>query len=119
MVLPLSAVSLLFGSSASSGGVDFSFLTKSSSSAASGTADIGSVKSALLNAEKNEAKQLAQVAKDPQVQRDLAHYAKVVKNAKTIDDVLNDPVARTVLLTASGLKVPGCSQISLAAEMAR
>jgi hypothetical protein len=62
------------------------------------------VKSALANAEKNEAKQLAQVAKDPQVQKDLARYAKVVKNATTLDDVLNDPVARKVFMTANGLK---------------
>lgn len=94
--------SMLFSSSSSSGSVDFSFLTKSSSS--STTANVGSVKSALVNAEKNEAKQLAQVAKDPQIQKDLARYEKVVKNAKTIDDVLNDPVARTVLMTANGLK---------------
>jgi hypothetical protein len=62
------------------------------------------VKSALLNAEKNEAKQLAQTAKDPQIQKDLDRYEKVVKNAKTIDDVLSDPVARKVLMTANGLK---------------
>ena len=94
---------MLFSSSSSSGSVDFSFLTKSSGSATT-TANVGSVKSALVNAEKNEAKQLAQVAKDPQIQKDLARYEKVVKNAKTIDDVLNDPVARTVLMTANGLK---------------
>lgn len=95
--------SMLFSSSSSSGSVDFSFLTKSSGSATT-TANVGSVKSALANAEKNEAKQLAQTAKDPQIQKDLARYEKVVKNAKTIDDVLNDPVARTVLMTANGLK---------------
>ena len=104
MVLPLSAVSLLFGSSAPSGGVDFSFLTKSSGSSGTATASAGDIKAALVNAEKNEAKQLAQVAKDPQVQKDLARYAKVVKNAKTMDDVLNDPVARKVFMTANGLK---------------
>jgi hypothetical protein len=104
MVLPLSAVSLLFGSSASSGGVDFSFLTGTSGASTAATADVGSVKVALANAEKNEAKQTAQAAKDPQVQNDLARYAKVVKNAESIDDVLNDPIARKVLMTASGLK---------------
>jgi len=94
----------LFSGSASTGSVDFSFLTKSSTSGTASTANVGSVKSALVNAEKNEAKQLAQVAKDPQIQKDLARYEKVVKNAKTIDDVLNDPIARTVLMTANGLK---------------
>ncbi len=94
----------LFSGSASTGSVDFSFLTKSSTSGTASTANVGSVKSALVNAEKNETKQLAQVAKDPQIQKDLARYEKVVKNAKTIDDVLNDPIARTVLMTANGLK---------------
>lgn len=105
MVSPLSASTLgmLFGSSSSgSAGVDFSLVT--GGSAASGAANIGSVKSALASAEKNEAKQLAQAAKDPQVLKDLARYEKVVKSAKTIDDVLNDPIARKVLMTAAGLK---------------
>ncbi len=104
MVLPVSAVSLLFGSSASSGGVDFSFLSRSSGASGGAAASAGDVKTALLNAQKNEAKQLAQVARDPQVQKDLARYAKVVKTAKTMDDVLNDPVARKVFMTANGLK---------------
>lgn len=95
--------SMLFSSTSNAGSVDFSFLTQSSSSATT-TANIGSVKSALVSAEKNEAKQLAQVAKDPQVQKDLVRYEKVLKNAKSIDDVLDDPVARTVLMTANGLK---------------
>ena len=95
--------SMLFSNTSGAGSVDFSFLTQSASSATT-TASIGSVKSALVNAEKNEAKQLAQTAKDPQIQKDLARYEKVVKSAKSIDDVLNDPVARTVLMTANGLK---------------
>ena len=97
--------SMLFtNASSSTSSVDFSFLTKNSSSSTSATANIGSVKSALVNAEKNEAQQLAQTAKDPQIQKDLARYEKVVKNAKSIDDVLNDPIARKVLMTANGLK---------------
>lgn len=104
MTLPLSSISMLFASSTSSGGVDFSFLTKNASGSGAGTVGAGSIKVALANAEKNEAKQLAQVARDPQVAKDLARYAKVVKNAKTMDDVLNDPVARKVFMTANGLK---------------
>jgi hypothetical protein len=105
MVLPLSSstIGMLFGSTASSGGVDFSFLSANLSSGTA-TASIGSVKVALDSAEKNEAKQLAQVAKDPQVKSDLARYERVLKSAKSIDDVLNDPVARQVLMTATGLK---------------
>lgn len=103
MILSSSVLNMLYGSSASSGSVDFSFLTKGASGA-SATADVGSIKVALANAEKNEAQQLAQTAKDPQIQRDLARYAKVVANATSIDDVLNDPIARKVLMTANGLK---------------
>ena len=103
MVLPLSTVSMLFGSTQSSGGVDFSFITRGQSGA-SATADVGSIKLALANADKNEARQRADVAKDPQVVKDLARYEKVLRNAESIDDVLNDPIARKVLMTASGLK---------------
>lgn len=96
--------SMLFANTSNTtGSIDLSFLTQSQSSTAA-SASVGSVKSALVNAEKNEAKQLAQVAKDPQVQKDLDRYEKVVKNAKTIDDVLSDPIARKVLMTANGLK---------------
>jgi hypothetical protein len=103
MILSSSVLNMLYGSSASAGSVDFSFLTKGASGATA-AADVGSIKVALANAEKNEARQLAQTAKDPQVQKDLARYAKVVANAKSIDDVLNDPIARKVLMTANGLK---------------
>ena len=61
MVLPLSTVSMLFGSTQSSGGVDFSFITRGQSGA-SATADVGSIKLALANADKNEARQRADVA---------------------------------------------------------
>lgn len=105
MAITPAMFSMLFSGTSSSGSVDFSFLTKSSSSSSgTATADVGTVKSALANAEKNEAKQLAQVANDPQILRDLARYEKVVKNANSLDDVLDDPVARTVFMTANGLK---------------
>jgi len=104
MVLPLSTVSMLFGSGSSSGGINYSFLTGGTSSSGGVAASAGSIKAALVNAEKNEAKQIAQVAKDPQVVKDLARYDKVVKNAKSLNDVLDDPVARRVFMTANGLK---------------
>lgn len=67
--------SMLFtNASSSTSTVDFSFLTQNSSTGT--TANVGSVKSALVNAEKNEAQQLAQAAKDPQVQKDLARYER-------------------------------------------
>jgi hypothetical protein len=58
---------------------------------------------ALKAAEDNETRQLADVSKEPQVQKDLARYARVVASAKTIDDVLDDPVARKVFMKANGL----------------
>lgn len=100
---PAVASMLFANTSNTAGSIDFSFLTQSSSGTAA-SANVGSVKSALVNAEKNEIRQLALTAKDPQIQKDLARYEKVVKNAKSIDDVLNDPVARKVLMTANGLK---------------
>lgn len=104
MAISPAILSMLYSGGARSGAVDFSFLAKGATSGGSAVADAGSIKIALANAEKHEAKQLAQVAKDPQVQKDLARYAKVVKSADSIEDVLNDPIARKVLMTANGLK---------------
>ncbi|MEP7210564.1 MAG: DUF1217 domain-containing protein [Alphaproteobacteria bacterium] len=97
--LSLSIVSTLFPSSSSTGGIDISSLYSSGSSATSSLPP--SV--ALKVAETNEDKQLADVNKEPEVQRDLARYAKVLASAKTLDDVLDDPVARKVFLKANGL----------------
>jgi hypothetical protein len=86
----------------SSTGFDFSVLVPGSGGGTQGF-NGGSVKVALEQAAKNEDKQLAQIAKSPLTQKDLARYAKVVKAAKTLDDVLDDPVARRVFLKANGL----------------
>lgn len=100
------AVLSMLYSGSSSGTNSLTSLVTGAGTASSGvaTASAGAIKAGLVNAEKNEAKQLAQVAKDPQVVKDLARYEKVVKNAESIDDVLNDPIARKVLMTANGLK---------------
>ena len=58
---------------------------------------------ALRNAEKNEAKLIATTAKDPAVARDVAAFRKAVAAAKTPADLLKDPRALKVLLTANGL----------------
>jgi hypothetical protein len=102
MAISPAMLSMLFTGSARTGSIDFSFLAKQTSSGTA-VANPGSIKNALATAEKNEAKQLATVAKDPQIQRDLARYARVVQTAKSVDEVLNDPVARKVLMTANGL----------------
>ncbi|HVY90400.1 MAG TPA: DUF1217 domain-containing protein [Hyphomonadaceae bacterium] len=89
-------------SSASSGGFDFSIFAQGASGS-SGVYSGANAKVALQNAENNKDKSVAQLKKDPQIQKDIAHYTEVVQNAKSIDDVLNDPIARKVLMTANGL----------------
>ena len=96
-------VASLFAGSANSGGIDTSVLYAGASGTSSSVYGAGDVGTAVKNADANEAKQLAATAKQPDVKRDLARYEKVLQSAKTIDDVLNDPVARKVLLKANGL----------------
>jgi hypothetical protein len=86
---------------ANTGGFDFSVLTQAG--APGGTMSGMSPKVAIEQAAKNEAKQRKQIAEQPMTEKDIARYTKVVKKAKTIDDVLNDPIARKVFLKANGL----------------
>jgi hypothetical protein len=57
----------------------------------------------LNNAEKNETKQVAATAAQPQVARDITAFRKAVTNAKSVNDLLSNPAAMRVLLTANGL----------------
>lgn len=91
----------LFTSSTSSGGFDFTSLYASSTAS---NVSIGGVANALAQADKSEESQKAAIAKQADVKRDIERYTKVVKDAKTLDDVLDDPVARKVFMTANGLK---------------
>jgi hypothetical protein len=103
MVASLSNLSIALSlMPSSSGGFDFSALANGGGSSGA-LFNIGSVHVALENAEKNEDQQRAQIAKDPIVKKDLARFAKVVEEAETLDDVLDDPVARRVFLKANGL----------------
>lgn len=100
----INPVALITGQAQSSS-FDFSILYKGTSSATSGQVyTAGNASLALKNAEEKEAQQLEQVAKQPDVQRDLERYKKVVASAETIDDVLDDPTARKVFMTAVGLR---------------
>jgi hypothetical protein len=58
---------------------------------------------ALNAAEKNETKQVAATASQPQVARAVADFRNAVTNAKSVDDLLSNPAAMRVLLTANGL----------------
>ena len=86
----------------SAGSVDFSALFTGTGSAAS-VFSAGNVQASLQQAEVNESKQLELAGKDPVVQRELERFEKVLKNADSLDEVLDDPVARKVLLKAHGL----------------
>ena len=58
---------------------------------------------ALASAEKNEAKQVAAIARQPDVQRDIAAFRKGVASAKDPTMALKNPAVLKVLLTANGL----------------
>lgn len=58
---------------------------------------------ALNNAVKMEAKSVAAVAKQPLVARDIAAFRTAVATAKSPSDLLSNPAALKVLLTANGL----------------
>ena len=58
---------------------------------------------ALVKAQAGETKQVALVAAEPQVKRDLSQFTRALAAAKTPADLLNNPAALKVLLTANGL----------------
>jgi hypothetical protein len=101
----ISNMSLALGQmqSRSSGGFDFSILTQAGASGAGGAFPGGSARMALELADKNEAKQLEQIARQPVTKKEIERYTKVVKAATSLDDVLKDPVARKVFMKANGL----------------
>lgn len=95
------AVSILQSTGSSAGGVNYGAALSNAQGTSAHSA--GDMTAALKQADKNETQQLAQTRKDPQVKRALARFERVVKNAKSIDDVLNDPLARQVFMKANGL----------------
>jgi hypothetical protein len=58
---------------------------------------------ALRLADTNEARELTAKAREPGVARDLAAFERAVREARSVPDLLRNPAARRVLLTASGL----------------
>jgi Protein of unknown function (DUF1217) len=58
---------------------------------------------ALEQAKAGETRQVALVAAEPQVKRDIAQFTQVLATAKTPADLLANPSALKVLLTANGL----------------
>jgi hypothetical protein len=95
------AVSIL-QSSGAGGGITY---TAALGTAGSGgaTYSAGTANQALAKAEASEARQLEQISRQSDVKRDLARFERVAKAAKSVDDVLKDPVARRVFMEAHGL----------------
>lgn len=58
---------------------------------------------ALEKAKSGETRQVALVAAEPQVKRDIKQFTAVLAAAKTPEELLADPTALKVLLTANGL----------------
>ena len=58
---------------------------------------------ALQQAEANQTQDIAQTAQQPQVARDIAAFQAAVASAKTPADLLSNPAALKVILTANGL----------------
>lgn len=90
------------GSISGSSGNDGYLLALFSSGGTGGGSSIDPI-SALTIAEKTQTSAVATEAQQPQVMRDLAAFRTAVAKAKTPQDLLNNPTALKVLLTANGL----------------
>ena len=58
---------------------------------------------ALANAERNQNQDIANTASQPSVARDIAQFTAAVTSAKSVSQLLANPVVLKVLLTANGL----------------
>ncbi len=92
-------LSALFGATSASDAASSIASILSGNTAASG----GDPLSALKTAERDETRDVAQTAKQPQVARAIAAFTQAVAKAKTPADLLKNPQALDVLLTANGL----------------
>lgn len=57
----------------------------------------------LISAETNQTKDIQQQENDPETSRDISHFLAVLAKAPDLPTLLQDPIARNVLLTANGL----------------
>ena len=58
---------------------------------------------ALVSAETNQTKDVTQQENDPATSHDISHFLAAVAKAPDLKTLLQDPIARNVLLTANGL----------------
>ena len=91
-------LSALFGSSASDAASSIMSILSGNAASPAGTA-----LQALTTAERDQTTDVAQTAKQPQVAREIAAFQQAVATAKTPADLLKNPQALDVLLTANGL----------------
>ncbi len=93
------ALSLLSGITGSSGSADL----VSIANGLGGTGSTVDPVSAFNQAEATQTKAVALQAKQPTTKAEISKFLAVVAKAKTLQDVMKDPVARKVLLSANGL----------------
>jgi hypothetical protein len=76
---------------------------------------------ALRQAQSNQDREVAAKADDPLVRRELERFFERVRNAESVEEVLDDPIARKVFLTANGLgdfaNAPGMVKKALTADL--
>jgi hypothetical protein len=101
MQISSALVSYLFGGSSSSDTLLAIAQGRTGASAAAPQRDLLAV---LKDAEKNGAAQIAAKGREPQIKREVDDLIKGVLKAKTVDELLADPKAMKVLLTAAGLE---------------
>jgi hypothetical protein len=93
----------LFGSSSYSNGASSILTTLYGGGSSVGGAGSGNPIQALQIAEQDQTQDIATTAKEPSVARDISTFENAVATAKTPADVLNNPAALKVLLTANGM----------------
>jgi hypothetical protein len=118
--------SLLFSGSASASDLGTAMLNTiygSGTSAASTAVSTGNPLTDLKLAQANESKAVAQEAKTPQVQRDIAAFTAGLAKAKDIQTALANPKVMKVLLTANNLakyiQYPALAQKALLSDPAQ
>ena len=104
MQISSSLVSQLFsGTSSSSASASILSVLQSRTSGACSAAQLDPI-AVLKDAEKNGAKQIIAKSNEAQIRHEIADFVKGVAKARTVDDLLADPKALKVLLTANGLE---------------
>lgn len=104
MQISSSLVSLLF--SGTSSGTSSSSILSILQSGTGGVSTAGQRDpiAVLADAEKNGAKQIIAKSNEPTIRREIVDFVKAVGKATTVDQLLADPKATKVLLTANGLE---------------